>query len=95
MKKCTAMENGREVGERAGALLIHRYAVPLLQQEKAKVRRREVGGKEGVLLIHRYAVPLLQQEKAKGALTEGGRERSVAGRRGRRPLQGGEPVQVR
>ena len=46
-------------------LLIHRYAVPLLQQEKAGVRGREVGGKESALLIHRSAVPLLQQEKAR------------------------------
>ena len=58
MKKYTAIKYGREVGGRGGALLIHRFAVPLLQQEKAKVRRREVGGKEGVLLIHRFAVPL-------------------------------------
>ena len=52
-----------EVGGKKGELLIHRSAVPLLQQEKAKVRSggcivdgRSMG--ESALLIHRGAVPL-------------------------------------
>ena len=79
------MVRGRKASGREGALLIHRYAVPLSRCGSGTLGLfHSTGVKFSPLVPLRYP-----QEKAKGAETEGGRKRGRAGRRGHRPLRVG------